>query len=449
MMLRLPYLAASTARVKKSSDSLRFSANSSPASGRVLWILLGAIVLAGGIAVIIWFFHPTPVPEANRRRTAAPAADVPPTSNPATAAPGQPPARSHTGTNNAPHSDQLSPAALNKAATLARQNVSSLAKTDLSHGPLTAAQADAWNQNFQQLAKQGMPAIPAIREFLEKNQDIVFDADADRQATGYSSFRLALIDMLQKIGGPEAQAASLDVLQRTADPVEIATLSRNLERAAPGKYAEAISNAAREALGIASSPGWDGRDVALLFEVLKRFAGAAAVPDLQKSSGTWFDYAPIVLADLPNGAGVPALVEWIKNPNAPLFAGNDVYLRMLAQASTQYPDAMEALLEQARANRIPSSAWDGIAAAMAGSRLELALSFFNPASPGAPRREIRTYHISAGNQTFLDVAPPADRTPKQLADRARAIDQLSATTENPFGQQALQKAKQSLSGGTR
>jgi hypothetical protein len=422
MILRLPNLAL-TARVKKSSDSLRAGPHSSLASGRVLLVFLGAIVLAGALAGIVWFFRPATLPKTNLRHTPAPAANLASSSTTATAAPGQ------------------------SSSALARQNVSALAQTDLSHGPLTAAQAGAWNQNLQLLTKQGMAAIPAIREFLEKNVDIIFDRETDREAAGYASLRLALIDSLKKIGGPEALAASSAALQLTADPVEIATLSRNLEQAAPGKYTETVVSAAREALNIASSPGWDGRDVAPLFEVLKHFAGAAAVPDFQKSSGTWFDYAPIALADLPNGSGVPALVQWVKDPNAPLFAGNDVYLRMLAQASTQYTDAFQALLEQARANRIPSSAWDGIATALAGSRLELAVSFFNPASPAPPRAQIRTYHISAGNQTFLDVAPPTDRTPSQVADLARAIDQMLVATENPFGQQALQKAKQSLSGG--
>src|SRR5262249_9136353 len=160
------------------------------------------------------------------------------------------------------------------------------------------------------------------------------DNDADRRASGYyPSLRLALLDVLQKIGGPEAEAAFLEALQSTADPLEIATLSRYLDRAAPGKYAEAASSAARQALRIAASPGWDGRDVAPLLEVLKRFAGAGAVVDLQKASATWFDYAPIVLAGLPDGAGVPALIQWTKNPDSPLFAGNEIYLRMLAETS--------------------------------------------------------------------------------------------------------------------
>src|SRR5262249_41426308 len=143
------------------------------------------------------------------------------------------------------------PATAEDATALARQSLAALTQIDLSHGPLTDAQANAWKQNLQQLEKQGAPAIPAIREFLQKNLDIVFDNDADRRASGYyPSLRLALLDVLQKIGGPEAEAAFLEALQSTADPLEIATLSRYLDRAAPGKYAEAASSAAREALSI-------------------------------------------------------------------------------------------------------------------------------------------------------------------------------------------------------
>ena len=102
---------------------------------------------------------------------------------------------------------------------MTRQLVTSLSQLDVGHGPITAEQAGAWKQTLQQLADQKGAAIPAIREFLEKNLDINFDAEADRKMMGASSLRLALLDTMQKIGGPEAMEVSLQMMQTTADPV--------------------------------------------------------------------------------------------------------------------------------------------------------------------------------------------------------------------------------------
>lgn len=386
----------------------------SSSAGRVVMVLLGtSIVILGAL----WFFQSKkPAHEAEKRESPSiGAAAAPPPGNVAS-------------------SNNLNPAAI----------IAALAQTDLGHGPLTAAQADVWHRNLQQLSHLKTAAVPALQQFLEKNQDLVFDNEADRQATGCSSLRRALLDVLEGNSGPEAETAALAVLQRTADPTEIATLSRFLDRIAPGKHAQPAIAAARETLKLAASPGWDGRDIAPLLEVLKHFAGPAAVPDLQQASATWFDYAPIVLADLPEGAGVPALIQWTKNPNAPLMAGNDLYLRMLAEVSVRSKEALTGLLELAQANRIPSSAWDGIAAGLSGMRIRLAQRFFDPPSPLPPPPGIRSFHISAGNQSFVEIPADSTATAAQFADRAQAVERLLAATDNPFGQQALQKAKQTL-----
>jgi len=382
----------------------------------VVLVLLGTLGVVVTIGAV-WFFQSKKlVHEAEKRES--------PSIGPAAAPP----------SGNVASSNNLNPAAI----------IAALAQTDLGHGPLTAAQVDAWRRNLQQLSHLKTAAVPALQQFLEKNQDLVFDNDADRQATGCSSLRRALLDALESNSGPEAETAALAVLQRTADPTEIATISRFLDRLAPGKHAQPAIAAARETLKLAASPGWDGRDIAPLLEVLKHFAGPAAVPDLQQASATWFDYAPIVLADLPEDAGVPALIQWTKNPNAPLMAGNDLYLRMLAEVSVRSPAALTGLLELAQANRIPSSAWDGIAAGLSGMQIRLAQRFFDPPSPLPPPPGIRSFHISAGNQSFVELPADSTATAAQIADRTQAVERLLAATDNPFGQQALQKAKQTL-----
>jgi len=327
---------------------------------------------------------------------------------------------------------------------LTRQLVTSLSQLEVGHGPITAQQAGAWKQTLQQLAEQKESAIPAIREFFEKNMDIAFDADADRKLMGASSLRLALLDTLQKIGGPESLGVSLEMLQTTADPLEIATLTKYLEQTDPGKYRDAALGAAREALNVAASGQWDGRDVAPLLEIVKQFGGPAAADDLQKLGKNWFDYTPMVLAALPDGSGVPALIQWARNPESSAMSGNEIYLRMLAQTSAQYTEAFNTLVEQAAANRIPASAWPGIAAAIGGSTLELANPALDSVSPLISKSETRKYHIAVGNQNFLDLPPPDDMSASLVTARLGFIDRLLATTSNPGAVQALQTTRAAL-----
>ena len=86
------------------------------------------------------------------------------------------------------------------------------------------AQADELVRDREEL-KQERAALPAIREFLDKNLDVNFRGIADTRSVGYDTLRTALIDTMQQIGGPESVSAALQTLQTTADPTEIAMFS--------------------------------------------------------------------------------------------------------------------------------------------------------------------------------------------------------------------------------
>ena len=51
-------------------------------------------------------------------------------------------------------------------------------QVDFSRGPITKEQAEQWKQGLQGLIAQGSAAVPAIREFLEQNQELNFGAIA-------------------------------------------------------------------------------------------------------------------------------------------------------------------------------------------------------------------------------------------------------------------------------
>jgi hypothetical protein len=318
-----------------------------------------------------------------------------------------------------------------------RQLVSSITQIDLSQGPLTPEKAAEWKQSLQQLTSQGAGAVPAIREFLEKNLDLNFDATSGGML-GQPSLRMSFLEALQNIGGPEAMAVSAQMLQTTLDPREIAWLARSLEQQAPGQYGQTAASAAREALAMASTGQLEGRDVGPLFGVLQQYGGPDAASELEKISNQYRYYSTIALANLPDGAGIPALIHMVEDPEAASKGGRAPALQMLAQAALQSPEAFKALSEQARLNQIPTATWLNIASILSGDKMQI----------GTPPVEsgVRSFHLASGNQNFYTSPDRSQWAPDQVNNYISKIDQLLAVSgnNNPMAATALQNARATL-----
>src|SRR5436309_13851412 len=252
-----------------------------------------------------------------------------------------------------------------------RQLVESLCRLD--QPVQTPEQVAEWKQNFQQLIAQGPRAAGAILEFLQKNVDLDFGPGS---GLGYGSARAALFDALVQIGGAEGVAGTLQVLQNTADPREIAALAQNLEKLAPGEHRQEAIEAARDALAMAAAGKLEGADVAPLFEVLHSYGDTSVVTDLMQAAKQWNYYSAIALAELPDGGGVPALIDMAQGTSS----GRLNALEMLAQLSAQYPEARAALVEQAR--KISPNMWPYLAPLLAGDLYHYQDSALGSATPG-------------------------------------------------------------------
>ncbi len=316
-----------------------------------------------------------------------------------------------------------------------RQLVNSLTQLDWARGPLTAEQAAEWKNSLQQLVQQGAAAVPAIREFLERNQDVAFDPAGNGQLLGQSTLRLAMLDALQAIGGPEALELALQTLPTATQPREIAQLARMLEQQAPEQHREAILQAARQALANASAGKLAGADMGPVFGVLQQYGGGAAVDDLQKAAGQWRYYSAISLADLPDGAGVPALLQMLQGNRGSQSAA----IQALAQVASQYPEAGAALLEQARLNKVPGALWPTLGALLAGDKLFIG----DPVAEGKPPASgDRAWH--AGNQNFYSTRNPTPLPTDQVQQRIALIDQLLGASADPIAQNSLKQARERL-----
>ena len=296
-----------------------------------------------------------------------------------------------------------------------------MAQPESFHDGITAQKAEELKRSFKELAEQGVAAVPAIREYLDRFQDIDFDAAGAGKLVGYSSMRIGMLDALGQIGGPEATELSLQMLQKTGDPLEIGFLAKVLEKQLPPEqFRQAALSAASEALAQASSAKSDGRSLTPLFEVLQKYGDESVVRVLEQAVGKWKYPATLVLAGMPDGAGIPALIRLAQDPAIRASGIGDYALRPLAQAAMQYPEARAALVDQARLDQIPESAWPTLAASLTGN------------------------YIQYGNQIFSTTVPKVVWTSDQISMRIAIIDQLLAVTSNGTGKQALQQARAGL-----
>lgn len=376
-----------------------------------------------------------------KRDSAVPAAptDVDTTARPSAASPAAP----HTSP------DRVSSVARNPDrsaapdSSSAQQLISQLTQLQIQGGKLTPEQAGQIQQTLQQLVAQGPGAIPAIREFLEKNQDWSF-GKWPAGTPGAPSARTGLLDALAQIGGPEAMALSQHVLQTTADPMEIALLARNLEQAAPGQYSQQAVEAASAVLDQAAQGMLTNVDVGPLFQVLQNYGGTAAADQLEKLAPRWGYYATMALAELPSGQGIPAL-ERMAVDSSPAGIGNrDFALQMLAQVSVGNASAGTALVDLAKQNQISDTAWRSLADVLGGMQYQFSRQFPDNMFTPIDGSGLRTYRQQNGNQNFVSTLLPAEGAATDVSQRLALINQLLALNPDPAALQALQQARTRL-----
>ena len=404
---------------------------STPCVSRLL--LIGALVTGVASAGALLLFNRGPAPKASVE-SASPAEGRFASATPGSGAVAR--SSSRVLTNAATVENDGAPAGLGPATVASlpeptpysRQLVNALCRLDQS--PQTPEQVAEWNLNFQQLISQGPRAAGAILEFLQKNVDLDL-----APANGFASVRTAMFEALVQIGGAEGVAGTLQVLQSTADPREIAVLAQNLEKLAPGEHRKEAIEAARDALAMAASGKLEGADVAPLFEVLHSYGDTSVVTDLMQAAKQWNYYSAMALAQLPDGGGIPALIEMAQGTSS----GKLNALEMLAQLSTKYPEARAALVEQAR--KISPNMWPYLTPLLAGDMYHYQDSALGSATPG---KRSNTAYVVLGNQHFY-TAPEAEiLTQDEINQRLAVIDELQSATSEPAALKALDRSRDLL-----
>jgi hypothetical protein len=175
---------------------------------------------------------------------------------------------------------------------------------------------------------RGESALPAIREFLSRNEDFDLASSQNRtaRAVGESilpaSLRFGLFEVVKRIGGKRAETLLAEVLNTTGRGVELVWLARALQEMAPNQYRESALVSARELLtrpmpaGTVSLVERVDRDS--LFEVLTFFGDASFVSAAQEqvlnANGKVDRSALKYLEQSLGPQALPLVAQWYYDP---------------------------------------------------------------------------------------------------------------------------------------
>jgi len=329
-----------------------------------------------------------------------------------------------------------SPLALARTRTL----VTNLTQLDPKLQNVTPELIAWWRGQYDALKNSGADGVSAIREFLARNEDISFAGLTGRDSVGYSSLRMAMLDALASIGGQAGIDGLLDVLHTTALPAEIAQLAQHLDTLAPSQYRQELVDSSRAVLAHAQTGELNDFDVGSLFQVLAKYGGAGAVASFQTAGDKWKSYAAIALGILPDGAGVPALLELARNSSGPTAAAA---WPMVAERAATSDEARNALLDAVRAGTVPDSAWPDLARALGGYEYHIT------APPATIPANISynysfSWHFQQTGEQFIAVVNVASLSAQEINTRLSLIDQLNGLNPPDAARGAMATGRSAL-----
>jgi hypothetical protein len=174
---------------------------------------------------------------------------------------------------------------------LSRQVVSRITKLKALGGAKPGDKRQLISE-LEALRKMGPAALPSIREFLAKGDDVDFDANAARTLRNGKvpleflvppSLRLGLLEVVKDIGGDAGLQLLNQELVTTGRGVEIAYISGALQEMAGDKYRDVAAKAVRDLLAMpalpATTPGTlDNGDRDYLYTTLASLKDKSYVP---------------------------------------------------------------------------------------------------------------------------------------------------------------------------
>jgi hypothetical protein len=334
-------------------------------------------------------------------------------------------------------------------------------------GPVPQTEDDepgvpVWHELSQLDASQdsALSRSVTIRDFLRRWSDAYTRVHArsdGRRASDLDALDRAELERIARLredGGREAELALVQLLRDSNSALELALISEVLESLTPGYYREEIVKAARKTLEEVISDDDPASEpyMAPVFDLLQRHGDERVVASLESVPERWQPYATVALAKMPEGQGVPSLVDAVRSAGALRTLGGQQALRMLAQVSLEDDRAYEVLVDKARTDTIPGHLWSRIAAVLAGDEQgqiappagDASLDAYAEFSTTSPYSTQTFFSGDGVRQVLYLVHQSSSLSDAEITARLQLIDYLSEQTRNPRAITALERAREDL-----
>jgi hypothetical protein len=212
--------------------------------------------------------------------------------------------------------------------------------------------------------------------------------------------------------------------------------------ASPDQYRAQALASAQEMLAKAAAGKLPETDVAPVFEVFQHYGDASVVPDLEKALGQWKYYATVALANLPDGAGVPAILK-MADP-ASTSGNRTVALEMVAQLAVDHPEVRQFLVGQVSGKTIPPNLWAYLSSPLAGDQYYPVDSAITQYPALQSLSDLKTTHINYGNQNLYMLPGYQSLSTEGIDQRVALVDELLKASPDSAGAQALQQVRETL-----
>ena len=99
---------------------------------------------------------------------------------------------------------------------------------------------------------------------------------------------------------------------------------------------------------------------------------------------------------------------------------------------------------ETKQNQIPPNLWPYVASSLSGEQYQYTDSVFGNAATSPSGGELKTIHISFGNQNLYTMASPVDLSPDQINQQVSLIDELLLASNDSTAANLLQRSRDQL-----
>jgi hypothetical protein len=267
-----------------------------------------------------------------------------------------------------------------------------------------------FDQLVVDLNAQPAASLAVIRTLLSLNRTTTLLVPEDQLE------REALLSLLFLLDSPRVETLALELILRQPQANEVLLIGRFLQSIAPGKYRDAIQDAAWNAI---SSPDDPGDAMGALYQLLGDTGDLTTATRLMDVPVEQEAFALFALSLLPDGSGLAFLEQSTRVfEQDVILPYEELAIELIAFRASESPNAGDVLLSLASRGLIPRDAWPGVLALVSG---EWTLSL---EVPSRGLISSYTFHRPEGSQVVYRVRGDPAATNAEREARQSLLDAL-------------------------